>query len=154
MNKVAETEGFDVIIEGGAQNEQEDVSQRIILVVEDDRAYANVLHHKLTHEGHHVVIAENGKIGLERLREIKPDLVLLDILLPIKDGFAFLDEVYADEDFQHTSILVHSNLGQRDDIARAKAYENVSGYFVKEEVSVHDVVDRVCQHLAAQFAIV
>jgi len=148
MNEKIEQEGFDVTVEENKVFDNQE--QRVILVVEDDRAYANVLHHKLTHLGHHVVIAENGEVGLERLREIKPDAVVLDILLPVRDGFSFLEELYKDEELSRTSVFVHSNLGQDDDISRARAYDNVLAYFVKAEISVHDVVDHVCHYLSTR----
>ncbi len=89
-----------------------------ILTVEDDNFFQKFYSRKLEEEGFTVHVASNGREGLEKLKEITPDLILLDLVMPEMDGFTFLTE-YA-KTTHKAPILVFSTLGQEEDIARAK----------------------------------
>ena len=64
-----------------------------VLVVEDDPVMRDVLQRRLEKEGWKVIEAENGRVALERMAERRPDLILLDLMMPEMDGFQFLDEI-------------------------------------------------------------
>ena len=70
--------------------------QKTILVAEDDQLYASVYQNKLGKEGFNVVLAVNGVEALKKTKELKPDLVLLDLIMPEMDGFTALEKMKAD----------------------------------------------------------
>ena len=77
-----------------------------VLVVEDDSATREMMRRTLEKEGWNVVEAENGRVGLERLAESKPDLILLDLMMPEMDGFEFVSHLQADADNRSIPIVV------------------------------------------------
>jgi signal transduction histidine kinase/DNA-binding response OmpR family regulator len=77
-----------------------------VLVVDDDPAVRDMLRRTFTKEGWLVIEAENGRIGLERLTTAKPELVLLDLMMPEVDGFQFLEELRANEATKHLPVIV------------------------------------------------
>ena len=77
-----------------------------VLVVEDDSATREMMRRTLEKEGWSVVEAENGRVGLERLAEAKPDLILLDLMMPEMDGFEFVSHLQADADNRSIPIVV------------------------------------------------
>lgn len=115
---------------------------KFILVAEDDKFYASIYKVKLSKEGFQVAIAENGEQALQIARDKKPDLVILDLIMPGKDGFETLNEIRADQKLKDIKVLVLSNLGQEEDIEKVKKL-GVVDYMIKTNVSIHAVVDRV-----------
>jgi signal transduction histidine kinase/DNA-binding response OmpR family regulator len=77
-----------------------------VLVVDDDPAVRDMLRRTFTKEGWEVVEAENGRIGLERLATTKPELIVLDLMMPEVDGFQFLEEVRASDATKHLPVIV------------------------------------------------
>jgi len=90
-----------------------------ILIVEDEEILLGVLQKKLSAEGFEVAMARNGEEGLEKIREIKPDLVLLDIIMPKKDGFAVLEEMAAEKEMKNIPVIMISNSGQELELEKA-----------------------------------
>lgn len=119
-----------------------------ILVAEDDKFYANVFKTKLSKEGFEVVVARDGEQTLKAARAKKPDLILLDLIMPIKDGFEALKELKADEKLEGIKVVVLTNLGQNEDIKKAKDL-GADDYFVKTNISIQEMVDKVKQYLEA-----
>ena len=104
-----------------------------ILIIEDDVFFQKFYKTQLEEHGHQTEIAANGKEGLEKVKSYKPDVVLLDIIMPIKDGFQVLEELKKNGSVQSLNVLVFSTLGQEKDVKRAlelgaKDYVNKS-YF-------------------------
>jgi CheY-like chemotaxis protein len=83
-----------------------------ILVVEDEFGIAEVLHSALTDAGHDVVLAINGKQGLERLQEARPNLVILDFMMPVLDGRGMLLEMKSTPEFMSIPVVLMSSLPQ------------------------------------------
>jgi CheY-like chemotaxis protein len=81
---------------------------KTILVVEDERTIAEILSVVLQDEGFHVVIADNGKEGFERLAEDHPDLVLCDVMMPIVDGRDMVRAMAADPDYSSIPVVMMS----------------------------------------------
>ena len=77
-----------------------------MLIVEDDRATRAVVRHTLEKVGWEVVEAENGKLGLERLHERMPDLVLLDLMMPVMDGFQFMEQLRRNDEARAVPVIV------------------------------------------------
>ena len=83
----------------------DDVSRRV-LIVEDDPHARGRLSRMLREDGWRVAEAENGRVALDRLDEIHPDLVLLDLMMPEMDGFEFVEELRRREDMRHLPVIV------------------------------------------------
>lgn len=117
-----------------------------ILVAEDDKYYANIYKTKLTAEGFEVVVVRDGEQALKAAREKKPDLILLDLIMPIKDGFDTLKELKADNALKSIRVVVLSNLGQDEDIQKTKDL-GANDYFVKTNMSITEMVEKVKSYL-------
>ena len=90
-----------------------------ILVVEDNTTLSEAYEMILSHDGHKVEIAYNGKEGLEKLKKFTPDLILLDLLMPQLDGLGFLKEFRKQYPKSETKIVVLTNLDQDKEITAA-----------------------------------
>ncbi|HEX7653085.1 MAG TPA: response regulator, partial [Verrucomicrobiae bacterium] len=80
-----------------------------ILIIEDDQVVANVYRNKLAVEGYKVEVAQDGESGLRVMRTFKPQLILLDLMLPTISGVDVIREIRSEEDFARTPIIVFSN---------------------------------------------
>ncbi|HSI51913.1 MAG TPA: response regulator, partial [Ideonella sp.] len=77
-----------------------------ILIVEDDDAIRNNITRLLKLEGYDIVSAINGRLGLERAREVRPDVVISDVSMPEMDGFELLEAIRADRELAATSVML------------------------------------------------
>lgn len=91
-----------------------------ILLVEDDQFFEKFYAHKLQEQGFEVDMAIDGADGMQKMAQNKPDLVLLDIIMPNKDGFEVLKEKGANPALKDIPVLVFSTLGQEQDVQKAK----------------------------------
>lgn len=119
-----------------------------ILVVEDDSFLAGMYVTKLGLEGFSVDLAGDGKDGLRKVREWKPDLVLLDIILPVMDGFKMLELMKADEDTRQVPVILLTNLGAKGDVERGLGL-GAADYLIKAHFMPSEVVEKVKRLLAA-----
>ncbi len=117
-----------------------DLKQTKILVAEDDPAMAEIVVHKLTTTGFSVRHASDGAKALEMFRAEKPDIMLLDLMMPEMDGFQVLEAIRGDADKKkaETPVIVLSNLWSNQDILKAKSLKAddymVKAYFTTEEI--------------------
>ena len=109
-----------------------------ILVVEDDLILAKAYKTKLTKLTYDVVIAGDGQEALYVLRQFEPDAILLDLVLPKKDGFEVLAEIKANPVWKRIPVLVVSNLGQDENIKKAMRL-GVVGYVTKTNVTMEEL---------------
>ena len=123
----------------------EKISSRI-LVGEDDVFLSKVYMAKLTKEGYQVEHAINGEKVLEAARKKKPDLILLDLMMPVKDGFETLKELKADAALKDIKVMILSNLSQEEDKKRVMDM-GAAEYVVKADVSFSEVTKLVKKHL-------
>jgi twitching motility two-component system response regulator PilH len=91
-----------------------------ILIMEDDHFFQNFYSQKLTEKGYQVEVAADGEAGMKLVQEKKPGLILLDIIMPKKDGFQVLEELAKDPVLKNIPVLVFSTLGQEADMIKAK----------------------------------
>lgn len=91
-----------------------------ILLAEDDLFFQNFYSRKLTEHGFQVDVAGDGNEALQKLMADKPDLMLLDLIMPNKDGFEVLSEVSKHESLKTVPIIIFSTLGQDSDVEKAK----------------------------------
>jgi two-component system phosphate regulon response regulator PhoB len=118
-----------------------------ILLVEDDDALASVYLTRLQAEGFDVRRVSNGEDALATAISYKPDLVLLDVMMPKVSGFDVLDILRNTPETANLKIIMLTALSQESDKQRAEAL-GVDDYLVKSQVVIADVVDRIKQHLS------
>jgi DNA-binding response OmpR family regulator len=117
-----------------------------ILIIEDDRYISKMYQLKLSLEGYDVQVAENGKQGVDKVKEMMPDIILLDILMPELDGFEVLKIVKGDDATKDIPVLIMSNLGQEDHIEKGMQMGAI-GYIVKSQFTPSKVVDKIKETL-------
>lgn len=111
-----------------------------ILIIEDEPVHLNVMKAKLEYEGYAVAVAIDGEMGYQMTKDEKPDLVLLDIILPKLDGFEVLERLK--KDGITTPVIVVSNSGQPVEVDRALKM-GARDYLVKAEFNPADVLEKV-----------
>lgn len=111
-----------------------------ILIVEDEPVHLNVMKAKLEYEGYDILVATDGETGLNMIKSRKPDLVLLDIILPKMNGFEVLENLKKER--ARPPIIVVSNSGQPVEVDRALKLGAVD-YLVKAEFNPGDVLEKV-----------
>lgn len=120
-----------------------------ILLVEDDQMLIKMYVTKLEIEGFIVDVALNGKEGLDKMRECKYDIILLDLMMPQMDGFEMLRIFNNSDEYNKAPILILSNLGQREDIEQAmKLGINENDYIVKANMTPGEVIDKIKDTIA------
>ncbi len=115
---------------------------RKILVIEDDSFFADVLKNKLESHGCEVTWAADGLEGFKKIKEVKPDLVLLDILLPSMNGYEILEKKSKDEGVKNIPVIVISNSGQPVEIERVLEL-GAQDYLIKAQFGPNEVMDKV-----------
>lgn len=113
-----------------------------VLMIEDDYFLRKIYRNKLTSAGFEFIEATNGVEGLNKIIFDKPDLVLLDLILPRKNGFDVLIEMRKNKDFKDIPVIILSVLGQESDVKRGLAL-GAQEYLVKSEVNLSEVVSKV-----------
>ena len=116
--------------------------KKTILVVEDDKFFVNIYRIKFTEKNFEVIVAMDGVEAINELQKKIPDIILLDLLMPKKDGFEVLTELKKKIEWKDIPVVVATNLGQSEDIKRALAM-GANNYFVKSNVRIDEVVDTV-----------
>lgn len=122
--------------------------QKSILLVEDEALLSNLLRQRLEKEGFKTLIARDGEEALKLLKENKPDLVLLDIIMPKISGFEFMERLREDPSVAKAPIIIISNLGQESDMEKGQTL-GAAGYFVKARMSIDELVGKVKEFLAS-----
>jgi len=120
-----------------------------ILIVEDETAYLNLLCNQLTAKGYTVIEAVNGKIGLEKAKTEKPDLILLDVRMPVMDGMAMLDLLRKDATIKSTKVIMLTNLEPSVKIISAMVKDQPTYYFVKSDMQFGELLTKIKELLAA-----
>lgn len=119
-----------------------------ILVAEDDKFLDSAYRAKLTKTGFEVQIATDGEEALTILQSFTPDIILLDLVMPKKDGFATLEELKKSDKYKHIPVIVASNLGQKEDLDKAKALGAVD-YIIKSDLSLDALISKILETLQA-----
>ncbi|OHA84357.1 MAG: hypothetical protein A2937_01295 [Candidatus Yonathbacteria bacterium RIFCSPLOWO2_01_FULL_47_33b] len=120
--------------------------QKRVFIVEDDEHLAKVYAVKFSQEGIATSFAGTGEGAVSRIAAEKPDLIILDLMIPRKDGFTVLEEIKKDPSLATIPVLILSNLGQSSDKKRALDL-GASDYMVKIEHSVQEVFDKAKSYL-------
>lgn len=117
-----------------------------ILIADDEQNIVISVEFLMRREGYEVLVAGDGEAALERIRSEKPDLVLLDVMMPKKNGFDVCQEVRADPAFSATRILMLTARGRDTEVAKGLAL-GADAYMTKP-FSTKELVDKVRELLA------
>ena len=117
-----------------------------ILIVEDEEFLLRALKDNLEGEGYKIGIASDGDEAIKQIEEKKPDLILLDILMPKRDGFFVLEAIKSNPKWKLIPVIILSNLGDDDDIKKALG-TGANDYFVKTQHPIEEVVEKVKEYL-------
>lgn len=113
-----------------------------ILLVEDDPFLVDIYITKLSKEGFEVLVAQDGQEALNKLKEQKPDLMVLDIVLPQIDGWAILRKIREESRLKNLKVIVLSNLGQKADVERGRRF-GVEKYLIKAHFTPSEVIEEI-----------
>jgi DNA-binding response OmpR family regulator len=114
-----------------------------ILVVEDELAYLKLLNYQLSEKGYKVIEAINGEKGLEEAKKENPDLILLDIRMPVMDGTAMLKQLRQEETGKNTKVIMLTNLEPDDKIIGDVVRDQPTYYFVKSDIQFNDLLLKI-----------
>ncbi len=118
-----------------------------ILIIEDEMALAKAFVEKFKREGFEVNRTITGEEGIELSRTFKPDIIILDILLPGKNGIEILREFKSDEELKDIPIVMASNLGGEEDIQKCLSL-GAKDYFVKSQSSIKEIVEKIKEYVS------
>ncbi len=113
-----------------------------ILLVEDDKFLSEMYVTKLTESGFETEVASDGPEALVKIEERKPDLILLDIVLPKMDGFEFLRLLKKNESLNAIHVIILSNLGQKEEVEKGLGL-GADDYIIKAHFTPTEVVAKV-----------
>jgi CheY-like chemotaxis protein len=122
-----------------------------VLLMEDDKFLRKAAESMLKKHGFEVITAADGEEGLAAARTQRPDLILLDLIMPKLQGFQVLDALKADGATARVPVVILSNLGQEADVARAMQSGAVA-YFIKSNTPLASLVTKVRDLLDATAA--
>ncbi len=120
-------------------------AKKKILVAEDDKFLASAYKAKLAKSGFDVIMTSDGIETLEALKTSKPDLILLDLIMPNKDGFSVLEEIEKYDELKSIPVIIASNLGQKEDIDKGMAL-GAKDFVIKSNMSLDDLVSKINQY--------
>ncbi|MDP3962694.1 MAG: response regulator [bacterium] len=121
-----------------------------ILIVEDEQILGEIIRDKLSSEGYQIFLARDGEEGIAKMKELKPDLVFLDIIMPKKNGLEVLEDAQKDDTLKNIPVVVISNSGQRSEIERAVGL-GVRDYIIKAQFSPDDILEKVRKYLNQEY---
>jgi len=115
---------------------------KTILVIEDDKFLRELISRKLIGEGFDVLEAVDGEEGIKKIKEGKPDLVLLDLILPSIDGFEVLTRVRDDPEVSSIPVIILSNLGQREEVEKGLKLGAID-YLIKAHFTPGEIIEKI-----------
>lgn len=123
-------------------------NKKIILITEDEKSLRGALHAKLINSGFNVIEAKDGEEGLKLSLDQHPDLILLDIAMPVMDGISMLEKLREDVWGKNVPVVLLSNLPSADEeINKAITELEPTYYFVKAEKSIEEITEKIKERL-------
>jgi DNA-binding response OmpR family regulator len=119
-----------------------------IAIIEDDQAISQMYRMKFEAEGFEVETAENGRLGLELTEKMKPDIILLDLMMPEMNGDEMLSKLRATAWGKEIKVIILTNMGEQEAPVSVKE-QNVRRFIVKAEMTPRQVAEMVKTELAA-----
>lgn len=117
-----------------------------ILIVEDDKFLRELMVRKLSQENFQIIEAIDGEEGIKKIKDVIPDMVLLDLILPGIDGFEVLAKIKEDPTTTSIPVIILSNLGQREDVERGMKLGAID-YLVKAHFTPNEIIDKIKANL-------
>jgi len=117
-----------------------------ILLVEDEEIMIGLLQKKLTKEGYEISVARDGEEGLKAMIEVRPDLVLLDIIMPKMGGFGVMEGMQKDKELKKIPVIVISNSGQPVELDKAQKL-GAKDWLIKTEFDPQEVLNKVVKQI-------
>jgi len=117
-----------------------------ILIIEDEELLANLLKSRLEELGYEVLIAADGKVGFEAIKENAPDLILLDVVMPKMGGFEVLEKMQEDDSIKSIPVIIISNSGQPVELEKAKQL-GARDWLIKTEFDPKEVIEKVVRQI-------
>lgn len=114
-----------------------------ILVVDDELSLRQLYSEMLTAEGYDVKEASNGQEGLLVCESFKPQLILLDLMMPVMNGIAMLQKLRESNEFKELPVIVLTNAGDIDSMRDAKFFGNARAFLIKANVTPQDILNNV-----------
>ena len=113
-----------------------------VLFIEDEPSLQKSLTMALKAKGLEVFSAFDGEAGFNMIREVEPDIILLDLILPKMDGFQILEKLKSQDDTKHIPIIILTNLENTEDVQKVIDL-GATNYLVKANYDVHEISDKV-----------
>lgn len=113
-----------------------------LLLIEDDPFIREMYISKMEQEGYEVLVSEDGESAFKTIKSEKPDLILLDIVLPKMDGFTLLRKIKEDKDVKDLPVIILSNLGHKNDIKKGLSL-GADEYIVKSHYTPSEVLEKI-----------
>ena len=120
--------------------------KKTILVVDDEPSLSSALFDVFSREGYDVILAADGEQGLKSAKDNHPDIILLDIVMPVMNGSAMLDKLRQDKWGKQAKVIMLTNLSAPKEEA-ASLSKNVENYIIKSDWKIRDIVDLVNKKL-------
>lgn len=117
-----------------------------ILIIEDEEILLDILKRKLGNMGYEIFCATDGVSGMEAIKEILPDLILLDIIMPKMGGLELMEKVQLDDSIKNIPIVIISNSGQPVELDKARRL-GAKDWLIKTDFNPQEVVEKVIQQI-------
>lgn len=125
-----------------------DENKKKVIVVEDDEHISKVYEIKLAKENITAIVARDGEEAVIKIAAEKPNLIILDLMIPKKDGFGVLEDIKKNPELASIPVIILSNLGQTSDQERALAL-GANEYLVKVDYPIQEIIDKVKGYLSS-----
>lgn len=114
-----------------------------ILIIEDELAYLKLMHDQLSEQGYDIIEAKDGLEGLKFAKAEKPDLILLDIRMPIMDGMTMLDLLRKDDYGKTAKVIILTNIEPDDKILEEVLEGLPTYYLIKSDTKLDDLLEKI-----------
>lgn len=115
---------------------------KTVMVIEDDRFLSSLIKARLVKENLSVIQAFDGEEAVQALREARPDIIILDLIMPKVTGFEVLQTISITPGLEKVPVVILSNLAQDSDIEKARQL-GAKEYFVKVKISIDDLIGKI-----------
>jgi DNA-binding response OmpR family regulator len=113
-----------------------------VLLIEDEQILLELLDRKLRSQGYETFLANDGEKGLQLARQIVPDIIILDIVMPKMDGFTVMAEIQKDKNLKEIPIIIVSNSGQSVELSKARQL-GARDWLIKTEFDPQEVIEKI-----------
>lgn len=131
------------VLSGNKKSTQAAKKSKKVLIVEDEKALADILEDRLTQEGFQTFKAFNGKEGLDLAIAHNPDAILLDLMMPVMNGNEMLHKLRSVPALKSVPVIVLTNAGEVENIRSTQTIHNAVEFLIKSNVTMDEIVKKV-----------